>query len=43
MNLLSFMQAELSSIKEQLLEDFAPNAISELGSQLTVNMATTVT
>ncbi|BAT85267.1 hypothetical protein LR48_Vigan03g216400 [Vigna angularis] len=36
-----FAKAELSSIKEQLLEDFAPNAISELGSQLTVNMATT--
>jgi len=37
------MQAELSSIKEQLLEDFAPVAMCELGSQLTVNMATKVT
>ncbi|XP_027918303.1 uncharacterized protein LOC114177223 isoform X2 [Vigna unguiculata] len=36
----TFAKAELSSIKEQLLEDFAPVAMCELGSQLTVNMAT---
>ncbi|KHN07377.1 hypothetical protein glysoja_012675 [Glycine soja] len=36
---LSFIQAELSSIKEQLLEEFAPDAMCELGSQLTMNMA----
>ncbi|KAK7396247.1 hypothetical protein VNO78_17118 [Psophocarpus tetragonolobus] len=35
-----FAKAELSSIREQLLEEFAPDAMCELGSQLTVNMAT---
>ncbi|KAH1258100.1 Protein EFR3 cmp44E [Glycine max] len=34
-----FAKAELSSIKEQLLEEFAPDAMCELGSQLTMNMA----
>ncbi|XP_020212613.1 uncharacterized protein LOC109797106 isoform X2 [Cajanus cajan] len=34
-----FAKAELSSIREQLLEEFAPDAMCELGSQLTVNMA----
>ncbi|KAL2320766.1 hypothetical protein Fmac_029735 [Flemingia macrophylla] len=34
-----FAKAELSSIREQLLEEFAPDALCELGSQLTVNMA----
>ncbi|KAG4927874.1 hypothetical protein AAZV13_19G107850 [Glycine max] len=39
---LSFMLAELSSIREQLLEEFALDAMCELGSQLTVNMAAKV-
>jgi len=43
LTLLSFLQAELSSIKEQLLEEFAPDAMCELGSQLKMNMATMVT
>ncbi|TKY62611.1 EFR3-like cmp44E [Spatholobus suberectus] len=34
-----FAKAELSSIREQLLEEFAPDAMCELGSQLTLNMA----
>ncbi|KAK8473450.1 hypothetical protein PHAVU_001G134766 [Phaseolus vulgaris] len=36
----NFAKAELSSIKEQLLEEFAPDAMCELGSQLKMNMAT---
>ncbi|CAJ1911480.1 unnamed protein product [Sphenostylis stenocarpa] len=35
-----FAKAELSSIKEQLLQDFAPDAMCGLGSQLNVKMAT---
>lgn len=37
-NLWSFVQAELLSIKEKLLEEFSPDATSELGSQLTLNV-----
>lgn len=37
-NLWSFVQAELLSIKEKLLEEFSPDATCELGSQLTLNV-----
>ncbi|RDX95175.1 Protein EFR3-like protein, partial [Mucuna pruriens] len=39
-SLESYAKAELSSIKEQLLEDFTPDATCEHRSQLTVKMAT---
>lgn len=35
MNLCSFVQNELSSIREQLLEEFAPDDMCQIGSQLT--------
>jgi hypothetical protein len=37
-NFWSFMQAELLSIKEKLLEEFSPGDTCDLGSQLTVNI-----
>lgn len=42
MNLWYFMQAELLSTREQLLQEFSPDDACELGSQLTLNMPKTV-
>lgn len=38
MNLWTSMQTESSSIREQLLEEFSPDDMCQLGSRLTVNM-----